>query len=167
MEINELLDVVEYSIKNYYNDKSKTKFNLIEYYSLTDMKPKELERIAHAQGRNSAVLWLRDFGYRYFWSMQETDVPQRLKLFHAIGEYELTADDKLSIVDKLKEEGYPIYEGIYNSAARIFVHEGIDAISKEKISKQVTEFYDKTKNFTSKNGMLSEKERIKILKDNR
>ena len=167
MEINELLDVVEYSIKNYYNDQAKTKFSLIEYYSLTDIKPTHLEKIAHSIGRNSSVLWLRDFGLQYSWLLQDINVSQRLNNFHAIGNYELTTDDKLSIIDKLKEEGYPLCEGVYNSAARIFVHEGIDAISKEKISKQVTEFYDKTKNFTSKNGMLSEKERIKILKDNR
>ena len=58
---------------------------------------------------------------------------EKLRLMHAAAGHELTADEKLTIYDKIKEEGFPTQEGIYNYAARLFVTQGVEAISKEEI----------------------------------
>ena len=66
---------------------------------------------------------------------------ERLTMFHSVKGYELTQDDKLSIYQKLTDEGYPLIDSVFDMAARYYVEFGIDSISKEQIRNDVKSSY--------------------------
>jgi len=139
----ELLKVVDYAFREYKDDKLGNKFGLMEYYSLTDLDPNELAKLARRHDKVSLSNSLLKFDNAFSWLKLEAPMNERLRLYHAVAGHELTPEDKLTICDKLKSEGYPLMDGIYNYAARIYVTQGVDAISKEVISDKIIKFYNK------------------------
>lgn len=146
MKINEVLDVVEYGIKYYRNPKTGNKMNLMEYYSFTDLSPKELGKVALSNKRAMLNLALINMHDKCYWQLKPLDMSARLRLFHSIKGRELTADDKLTIRDKLQQEGFPLVDGVYDIAARYYVEGGVDSISKENIRNAVILSYNKAHN---------------------
>ncbi len=142
MEDLELLNLVEWGLKSYRDEKLGNKFGLMEYYSLTDLEPNILARMARRNKKASLANSLSKFTEDFFWLRQEINMSEKLRLLHAAGGHELTADEKLSIYDKIKEEGYPTFEGIFNYSARLFVSQGIDSISKEEIRTKIIDSYN-------------------------
>lgn len=142
MEDLELLNIVEYGFNNYIDDKLNNKFGLMEYYSLTDLEPNQLSRVARRNKKASLATTLLKFSEDFYWLRQPVKMDEKLKLLHAVAGHELTQDEKLTIHDKLKEEGFPLIEGIFNYAARLFVTQGIDSISKEQIREKIVKFYN-------------------------
>lgn len=142
MENLELLNIVEYGLKAYRDDKLDSKFGLAEYYALTDLEPNQLSRVARRNKKASLANSLLKFADDYYWLRQPVKMDEKLRLLHAVAGHELTQDEKLTIYDKLKEEGFPIMEGIFNYAARLFVTQGVDSISKEKIREKVVNYYN-------------------------
>lgn len=142
MEDLELLNIVEWGLKSYRDKNLGNKFGLMEYYSLTDLEPNVLARMARRNKKASLANSLSKFTEDFFWLRQEIKMSEKLRLLHAAGGHELTADEKLSIYDKIKEEGYPTFEGIFNYSARLFVSQGIDSISKEKIRTKIIDSYN-------------------------
>ena len=142
MEDLELLNIVEWGLKSYRDKNLSNKFGLMEYYSLTDLEPSVLARMARRNKKASLANRLSKFIEDFFWLSQEIKMSEKLRLLHAVGGHELTADEKLSIYDKIKEEGYPTFEGIFNYSARLFVSQGIDSISKEKIRTKIIDSYN-------------------------
>lgn len=134
MSNENLLKIVEYGLGKYRNSQTNVKMNLIEYYSLTDLEPHSLESLAYKENQDELAKQIHRFGMENYWARKAVDMSEKLRLTHSIRGHELTQDEKLTIFEKLLSEGYPIVEGIYNVAARIYVNEGIDAVSKEKIS---------------------------------
>lgn len=142
MEDLELLNIVEWGLRAYRDKNLGNKFGLMEYYSLTDLEPNILARMARRNKKASLANSLLKFTEDFYWLRQEINMSEKLRLLHAAGGHELTADEKLSIYDKIKEEGYPTIEGIFNYSARLFVSQGIDSISKEEIRTRVIDSYN-------------------------
>ena len=142
MEDLELLNIVEWGLRAYRDKNLGNKFGLMEYYSLTDLEPNILARMARRNKKASLANSLLKFTEDFYWLRQEINMSEKLKLLHAAGGHELTADEKLSIYDKIKEEGYPTFEGIFNYSARLFASQGIDSISKEEIRTRVIDSYN-------------------------
>ena len=151
MEDLELLNIVEWGLKSYRDKNLGNKFGLMEYYSLTDLEPNVLARMARINKKVSLANSLSKFTEDFFWLRKKIKMSEKLRLLHAVGGHELTADEKLSIYDKIKEEGYPTFEGIFNYSARLFVSQGIDSISKEKIRTKIIDSY------SSAHGIKTEK----------
>lgn len=137
----ELLDLIEYAMKQYRSNTFGRRAGFIEYYSLTDIPPKELAAIARRQGRKSLSVVLTSFDSDSYYQTREVRMNERLNLFHSVKGYELTQDDKLSIHQKLVSEGYPLIDSIFDMAARYFVEFGIDSISKEQIKEDISSSY--------------------------
>ena len=114
----------------------------MEYYSLTDLEPNVLARMARRNKKASLANSLLKFTEDYYWLRQNVNMTEKLRLMHAAAGHELTADEKLTIYDKIKEEGFPTQEGIYNYAARLFVTQGVEAISKEEIRTRIMTSYN-------------------------
>lgn len=142
MDINEVLNAVEYGIKGYYNKNTSKKMNLLEYYSITDITPRELSTIAGNMGRQGLHFVIREYNEINYWLQKPLDLPSRLKLFYSVKGYELTPDDKIAIADKLKEEGFPLLDGIFDLAIRYYCQSGIESISKEKIRNDFIKEYN-------------------------
>lgn len=159
MDINDLFDVIEYGFKYYINDKTNQKISWLEYFSLVDVNPKELAKIASAHGFNSLAVCLRGCNFKSYWHLREIDVEERLSSRHSINGYELTQDDKLTIIEKLKEEDLPLLNGIYDVAVRQFVIEGIDALSKDYVRDNIIDSYNRFKHceLSYSDGLLKEK----------
>ena len=141
MNIDEVLDVIEYGIK-YYRSANFIRFGVIEYYSLTDIHPGDLSKIAQCKRGQSLGSALRIFAERQYWNLNEIKEETRLATFYSIHDHELTKDEKLSIISKMKDEGFPLIDGIFDASARIFMSKGIEGISREKIRKDVINEYN-------------------------
>lgn len=139
MKINELLDVIEYGLTYYRSESSNQAMNLIEYFSFTDITPLELSKLAFKQENRKMGLYLLDFSERNYWLLKPLDLSKKLNLYHSIKDYVLTPEDKINIKEKLEQEGYPLLEGVFDQAARSYVTEGIDSISREKIRDSIIE----------------------------
>ena len=61
----ELLNVVEYSLRAYHDSKLGNKFGLMEYYSITDLDPNELSKLARMYNKinlsNSLLIFNNTF----------------------------------------------------------------------------------------------------------
>lgn len=145
MQEKDLLDVIEYGIKFYRDKKLGNRFSLLEYYSLTDIKPLDLSRIAYQQKRVSVGLTLRVFSEKYFWLSRPLDMGSRLNLNHSIKGHELTPDDKFLIKNAIEQEEYPLVDGVFDMMARHYVEHGIEYASKENIRNQVISSYNRAK----------------------
>lgn len=141
MNIDELFDVLEYAIKHYIA-LDGVKFGVMEYYSLTDISPRELSKIALPKRGKQFTVLLGMFAENNYWHLNKLNVGSKLKLFHSVHDYELTEEDKLTIISKIQEEGYPLVEGIFDKSARLFVTKGVEAISKEYIRKEILNDYN-------------------------
>ena len=142
MDINETLNVIDFGMRHYKNATTGKKMNLLEYYSVTDITPIELSDYAYRNGSKSTAIVLRTYDERVFWNSRPLNMISRLSLFYSIRGYELTPEDKLAIRDKLEVEGFPLMEGIFDLAARKYVSEGIEAISKSKIRDEIITSYN-------------------------
>lgn len=145
MQINELLDVIEYGIKFYRNEDLGNRFSLLEYYALTDIRPTDLSKIAYRQKRTGTGLALRIFNDKNFWLSQKLDMSSKLRLKHSVKGRELTPDDKLLIKDTIEQEGYPLIDGVFDMIARHYVNQGIESVTKDIISAQVISAYNNAK----------------------
>lgn len=138
---DELLDLIEYAMKQYRSTTFGRRAGFMEYYSLTDIPPRELAAIARRQGRRSLSVVLTSFDSASYYQTREVKMDERLTMFHSVKGYELTQDDKLSIYQKLIDEGYPLIDSVFDMAARYYVEFGIDSISKEQIRDDVNSSY--------------------------
>lgn len=142
MDINELLDLLDYVMRFYRDQKHGTRFGVWEYFSLTDLTPSELAKIAVANKRGRDAIRLRAFGEQNLGSLWKSDLQKRINFFHSVDGYELTPEDKMNVFDKLSQEGYPFVEGIVDRAFRYYVKEGIDSISMQDTRENIINFYN-------------------------
>lgn len=149
MKISNVLDVIHCSIR-YYNNKDigGKRFSLLEYYSFTDVCPKDLARIAYKKNRRDLSTALRVFDNKWFGASKKINIKSRLSNGHSIRGVELDALDKIRIYKKLAEEGYPLLDGVYERAAFYYMIYGIDSLSKENVRNRVFDsYFDKTSIF--------------------
>lgn len=142
MDINELLDLLDYVMRFYKDKEHGTRFGVWEYFSLTDLTPNELAEIAVSVKRGRDATRLRAFGEQNLGSLWKSDLQKRINFFHSVDGYELTPDDKMSVFDKLEQEGFPFVEGIVDRAFRYYVREGIDSISMKDTRENIINFYN-------------------------
>jgi len=140
MEIKTLLDIVNYSINNYKNEEGN-RFSVIDYFSLCDIKVIDLSHIAITSNRKDVSRKLVGFNQKSFLGLLDLDIPQKMKDLHSINGVVLTDEDKLTIIEKIKAEGFPLVEGIYNYVARQYILHGIDSISRDRIRDRVIQNY--------------------------
>lgn len=142
MDIKETINIISYAIKQYKSDDLKMRFSLLEYYSITDIPPFELSKIAFRSKMNSQGQAIYNFADSNFWNQKDVDIPEKLRCFHSFNGKELTNDDKLTIIDKINEEGYPLIDGIYNRTA--FCYANNYNFAKESIREKVlNDYYNK------------------------
>jgi len=146
MEIKDLLKVVGYAINFYRDNEYNNKFGLMEYYSLTDIEPRELAKYAREDNNKYLSSSIIHFDVNNYWLKVEVNMKQKFKFHHSINGYELTDEDKLTIFEKLKSENLPLMEGIFDYAAIQYVTKGVDSISKEQIKNKVIEAYNASHN---------------------
>lgn len=139
MELEELLDIMEYSFANHYEN--KTRFGLLQYFSLTEIVPKQLARIAAIEGKKSLARTLHVFNEQNFWNLRPLALDKSIDLLHSIQGHVVTPQEKLNVVTKLKEETYPLLEGTLTEGSRYYVQQGMDAISKKNIQKELLDSY--------------------------
>ena len=84
MDIKQILDVVEYGIKYYKDDELNVRFSLYDYYSITDISPKDLADLALINRNTNACRVIRGFDARQHWNQKQVDMSKRLILYHAI-----------------------------------------------------------------------------------
>lgn len=145
MDEKELLNIVEHSLRLYKDEDLGNRFGLMEYYSLTDLSPIELSKIARKNKKISLCNSLTKFNEDNYWLRQPVKMNEKFTHFHSINGHELTEDEKLTIYEKMQQENYPLLEGIYCYAARVYVNKGVDAISKEQVREKVKNFYNVTR----------------------
>jgi hypothetical protein len=164
MKMNEVLDVVEFGFKYYRNPKSGNRINLLEYYALTDLTPKQLSKEASSAKKYALNFYLAEFDEQCFFLQRPLDMDARLRLFHAFKGRELTADDKLTIKEKLEQEGFPLFDGVYDLAARYYVESGVDSITKENVRRTIITCYNSAHSFDGKRIELSEEKGAALVK---
>lgn len=164
MDINELLDVVDYAIGRYKSKALGNRFSLLEYFSLTDIEPRDLTKIANNNKRRNLGNRISAFAENHYFGLCKVDMGKKLRNFHSIHGYELTPDDKLNIEMKLAEEKLPLIEEIYDLAARYYVDKGVDYISKEAIRNSVIESYNKARGITLE-AAASPSHQVTLIKD--
>lgn len=146
MNIDEILNYVEFGIKRYRNDETGRKMNLLEYFCFTDLTPKELGKVARSKKRVGLAICLKEFEDACYWHLRPLEIEKRMKLFFSINDRELTPEDKLTMRDKLAEEGFPLCDGVFDFSARYYIKGGAEAISKEQIRNNIiskyNEYYD-------------------------
>ncbi len=138
MENDETLKIISQGIRYYKSDLGNN-FSLLEYYSFTNVKPKELIKIAHSKKMRSIALDIAKFNDTNFWNQLDLNVEETIRLYHSINSKELGESDKRLILKTLIDEGYPLLDGIYRIAARYYVNFGIDSILKENVRTRVLE----------------------------
>jgi len=139
MDIKEIIDLVAFGIKRYQEEGTGKRFSLMEYYSITNISPAELAKIAYSnrmQSQGTAILMFSDAQY---WLTKDIDIVEKLNHHHSFNNVVLTRNDKLAIVDKMISEEYPLLEGIYNRAAYYHAY-GIN-FSKEMIKNKLEDAY--------------------------
>ena len=77
----------------------------------------------------------------HYWGIRDLNMKERFNNYHAFHGIELTHDDKLSIYQKMVDEGYPLLEGIYDRAAYYYAN-NIE-FSKEEIRDKIIGAYNK------------------------
>lgn len=140
MNIKETINIIDYAIKYYRDKEFDRKFSLLEYYSITDISPKDLAKIAYKEKMIPQGAAIISFNDLQCWSLKEVDVSTKLKDFHSFNGVELTSDDKLAIVDKINYEGYPLIEGIYDRTA--FYYANNQEFTKESIREKIMNKYN-------------------------
>jgi len=156
VNIDQTLDIIEFGIKNYKNPKTNKKLNLLEYYSFTDLSPRDLATLANGKENTGLAFYLREYHEKVYFGLEPLNLEARLGLFHSIRGHVLTADEKLTIKEKLEEEGYPLIDGVFDMAARYYVEGGIDSISKENVQSTVLNQVSKSKSATAKKLILTQ-----------
>lgn len=131
MEDKELLKLIDVNLRKHY--KKKSRFDFLQYFSLTDMKPDELRKFASKNGEKALARLLLDYGDNNFWNFKKLDLEQHLRCLHSINGHALTETEKRMVAQKLQEEGFPLLEGTMIDGSRYYMTKGIDAISKEQI----------------------------------
>jgi len=159
LEMNEVLNLLEFGFKYYRNPKTGNRINLLEYYSITDLTPKQLSKEAANIKKHLLNFYLTSFDEKCFFLQRPLDIEARLRLFHSVKGKELTADDKLTIKEKLEQEGFPLFDGVFDLAARYYVESGVDAITKENIRKTIITSYNNAHSFDGKRIELSEEKK--------
>jgi len=162
IEINKFLNVMEYGIK-YYSAGLRHKFTMLEYYALTDLTPSELAMVAQGleterraagkpltlsdKKRNSRIsLALRCFDLKYEWENSPLKIDEVMRCNHSICGREITQEDKLTIINTLKQEGYPLVRGVYYPAVHNYYEKGAEGLLKENIINDIYNAYcDKKK----------------------
>lgn len=139
MDIDQLLEVMEYSFLNHY--KNKARFGLLQYFSLTDIAPRQLSKIAASKKKRTLSRLLGQFSDQNIWRLKELELEKSISLLHSIHGHVVTQQEKLDVVEKLKEETFPVLEGTLMEGSRYYVCDGIDAISKEQIQSELLECY--------------------------
>lgn len=138
MENDETLKVISQGIRYYKSDLGNN-FSLLEYYSFTNVKPKELIKIAHSKKMRSIALDIAKFNDTNFWNQLDLNIDETIRLYHSVNSRELDKSDKMLIIRTLIDEGYPLLDGLYRVAARYYVNFGIDSILKKNIRNRVLE----------------------------
>lgn len=142
IETSELLNIVEFSIKHAYDKQRNSKLKLIEYFSLTDLKPNELAGLGYnCRGMGKCNFLIKYTSENYF-ALVQANVQNVINGRFVYNGHELTLEEKIDILEKLKSEGYPMLEGVVNEANRLYIEEGIDAISKEEIKERLLKNYN-------------------------
>lgn len=142
MTVKELLNVVEFCLLFYKDDQLQNKFGLMEYYSLTDLSILQLAGKAKKAHRHGLALRLSHFNEDLYWLKQNTKLEDKINSYYSIWGHELTPEEKIDVCAKIKEEGYPEMDGIYNYSCRLYISQGFDAISKSKIKEKLINFYN-------------------------
>lgn len=140
MDIKETINVIDYGIKYYHDKNLNMGFTALEYYSITDIPPEELSKIAYKSKMTSQGLAILNFCDKHYWNLKEINKEEKIRNLHSFNGVELTADDKLSIIDKLKRENYPLIEGIYGRTA--FLYANNIEFTKESIRQAVLDDYE-------------------------
>lgn len=104
MRDNKVFEALEYGLKRYSNPRTGGRINLLEYFSLVDEYPLPLAKLASKNGYKSLAVYLRNYSAQASWSFMNLRIDEKLALYHSINGHELTADDKLTVVDKLQSE---------------------------------------------------------------
>lgn len=164
MDIHQLLDIIEWATKYYIDEKRGTRFGLMEYFSLTDLKPIELADIAVKHKRGKDSIRLREFAAKHFWGLLKSDLNKRVNLFHSVNGYVLTEEDKLDVFTKLQREGFPPLEGIIDKGFSYYVKEGIDSICMTDFRDSVIRSYFTSQSFEKEKGPILVKQNGKINK---
>ena len=138
--MDELLEVIEYSFVDHY--KNKTRFGLLQYFSLTDIMPIPLSKIALSKGKRSLARFLNKFDDQNYWNLNELDLEKNIRLLHSVRGHVVTQQEKLNVVEKLKEEAFPLLEGTLMEGSRYYVCKGLAAISKKKKKKELLDSYN-------------------------
>lgn len=149
MTTSELIDIIEYGIKYYRDSRDDIRFGLMEYFSLTDIEPNDLAKIASKEKTRGVSVCIRTFSENSYWVLKEIDISSKMHHFHSVKDHEMQPDEKLAVVEKLESEGFPIREGVYNRAVYLYVTRGIDSISKERIREEVINAYNGAKGIHS------------------
>ena len=142
MDIDELLNILNHRVKVQKEGKYTQKLSLLEYYSLTDIEFKNMARIAYDHQLKSLAAYFRNFANEGFILFRPVDMAEKIRSYHSIGGYELTADDKLTIFEKLKQENFPLLLGVYEVAVKYYLAEGVEGISKERIRQDLIDSYN-------------------------
>lgn len=144
-EINETLDIIDFGLKYYEkgtcNGKPK-RINLLEYFAITPYLPSELSRIAFYKKRNGLGATITEFKTKYWTKLLPLDMEARVNCFYSKNGHVFTPEEKYDICGKLMSEGYPILEGVWEQAARVYMEKGLDGISKSEVSKNLLEAYN-------------------------
>ena len=132
--------------------------NLLEYFAFADVPPKELAKVADRKKNNGLAYCLREYHEKVYFGLEPLNLEARLGLFHSVRGHVLTADEKLSIKEKLELEGYPLIDGVFDVAARYFVESGcdLDSISKENVQSVVLNKSSKSKSSSAKRLVLTQ-----------
>ena len=148
MDIDDLLNIFNYRVKVHKEGKYTKNLSLLEYYSLTDIEFKKMARIAYDHQLKSLAAYFRDFANKQYMLFKQLDITEELNSYHSIRGYELTADDKLTVFEKLRQENFPLLSGVYEVAVKYYVAEGVEGISKEKIRQDIIYLYNTSHNKT-------------------
>lgn len=136
MNFNETIKIISQGIR-YYESDLGIRFSLLEYYAFTDITPDELAKEAYKEKMRPAATTITKFRDKNFWNSINLNVEETISLYHSINGKELSENDKRIIIETLKDEGYPLLDGIYRVAARNYVNFGVESILKENVRQRV------------------------------
>lgn len=161
MEFNEMLDVMLYCMRYYDDLEFKNHFGLFEYYSMTDISPKELAKVVRKLGKVSLAANILALESKNTWTSLKCDKARLMNCGQKINGKYFTDEDKLTIIETLEKEGYPLIDSVYYGASRRYGYYGVDGILKETTRNKLIKFYCESNGITSiKNTGLIEKAKV-------
>ena len=162
-EINQFFDIMLHCMRYYNDPEFRNHFGLFEYYSMTDMSPKELAKVARKFGNVSLAANLIEFDVKQFWHSIETNETKIMACDQIVNSKCFLKKDKLTIIETLDKEGYPLIDGVYYGASRRYGYYGVKGILKETTRNKLIEFYCQSKGINvDKDCCKIEKEKVLI-----